>query len=87
MGDELVPVKSVPPEQAVFAAALEGGTPEARATYLRAACGADVALCRRVEVLLRAAERAGDFLEVPPSELHPDADSNSWAAEFIEKAD
>ncbi|NOS70601.1 MAG: serine/threonine protein kinase [Verrucomicrobia bacterium] len=62
-------MKPTSPEQAVFAEALQRATPEARAAYLDGACGADVALRRRVEALLHAAESAGDFLEQPPTGL------------------
>lgn len=83
MGD--VPALDMKPnstEQAVFAAALERHTPEARAAYLDEACGADLALRRRVEALLSAAHRAGDFLETPFAILHDDAD---LTAELTEK--
>jgi len=56
-------MKPASSEQAVFAEALQRPTPEARATYLDAACGTDTALRPRVEALLRAADQAGDFLE------------------------
>lgn len=62
-------MNSAASEQSVFAGALLHDTPEARASYLDAACGADAALRQRVEVLLRAAEKAGDFLEEPPTGL------------------
>ena len=62
-------MKPHPREQAVFVEALQCATPEARTAYLEGVCGTDTALRRRVEVLLRAAESAGDFLEQPPSGL------------------
>jgi len=62
-------MKSASPEQSVFAEALLRDTPDARAAYLDGACGADPAFRRRVEALLVAAERAGDFLEGPPDGL------------------
>jgi hypothetical protein len=49
----------------VFLAALERGSPEARAAYLNAACKDDADLRRRVERLLEAHPRAGGFLEGP----------------------
>src|SRR6185369_456748 len=58
MGDEPIRMKPASPEQALFAEALQCATPEARAAYLDGACGTDAALRRRVEVLLRAAEKA-----------------------------
>jgi hypothetical protein len=50
-------------EETIFAAALEKATPAERAAYLEGACGGDAELRRRVEVLLRAHERAGDLLD------------------------
>ena len=70
MGDDPNAMNPAPSEQAVFAEALLRDTPEARAAFLACACGTDTALFRRVENLLRAAERAGDFLEQPPEGLH-----------------
>jgi eukaryotic-like serine/threonine-protein kinase len=84
MGDEPNPMKPASPEQAVFAEALQRTTPEARAAYLDAACGTDTALRRRVEVLLRAAENAGDFLEDPPMGLSGDTDSTLPVSELSE---
>ena len=69
MGDESTAMTPAPSEQAVFAEALQRDTPDARASYLDAACGTDPALRQRVEALLRAAESAGDFLEQPPTGL------------------
>lgn len=57
-------------ERAVFVAALEMEPVAERSAYLRQACGGDAALLARVEVLLKAHEEIGDFLE-PPS-LAPD---------------
>jgi len=62
-------------EQAVFAEALDCGSSAARAAYLDATCGTDHVLRRRVEALLRAAESAGEFLEVPPEGLRGSTDS------------
>ncbi len=72
-------------EQTVFAEALLQATHEARASYLTAACGADQALRRRVENLLRAAEIAGDFLEFPVSGRGPDTESTSRAIDPSEQ--
>jgi hypothetical protein len=85
MGDESTFMKPASPEQAVLAEALQRATPEARAAYLAGACGADAALRRRVEALLRAAENAGDFLEEPPTGLSGYADSTLPANELSEK--
>src|SRR5260221_2468507 len=49
----------------VFLAALEKGTPEERAAYLRDACGDAPELIRRVERLLEAHPKAQAFLEHP----------------------
>src|SRR6185503_16306033 len=83
MGDEPNPMKPASPEQVLFAEALQRTTPEARAAYLDAACGTDTALRRRVEVSLRAAENAGDFLEEPPTGLSGDADATQLVTELI----
>lgn len=53
------------PAEAIFFTALEKGTPEERAAYLDAACGDESDLRRRVERLLEAHPKAGDFLEPP----------------------
>src|SRR6516165_69932 len=52
-------------EHELFAAALEIDAPEERAAYLDRACGGDDAMRARVEALLRAHERAGNFLAAP----------------------
>jgi serine/threonine-protein kinase len=49
----------------VFTAALECGTAGDRAAYLERACGGNPGLRARVEALLRAHARAGNFLEAP----------------------
>jgi WD40 repeat protein/serine/threonine protein kinase len=85
MGDEPIPMKPASPEQAMFAEALQRATPEARAAYLDAACGTDTALRHRVQALLRAADKAGDFLEQPPTGLSGDADATQFVGEFSEK--
>jgi eukaryotic-like serine/threonine-protein kinase len=53
----------------VFLAALEKGTPEERAAYLREACRDAPELCRRVERLLEAHPKAQSFLEHPAPPL------------------
>lgn len=82
MGDEPNAMKPASREQAVFAAALECATPKARAAYLAAACGADAGLRQRVEALLRAAERAGNFLEEPPTGLASGDPATLFASGF-----
>ena len=47
----------------LFNEARAKGTAEERDAYLSAACGGDAALRRQVEVLLRAHEQVGDFLQ------------------------
>lgn len=49
----------------VFLAALEKGTPKERAAYLDEACKDNPDLRRRVDRLLQAHPKAGDFLEPP----------------------
>jgi eukaryotic-like serine/threonine-protein kinase len=55
-------------EEAIFGAAL-AARPEERAAYLDGACGQDAQLRRRVEALLRALEKAGDFMVEPVASL------------------
>jgi serine/threonine protein kinase len=52
----------------IFTAALQITDPEERSAYLGQACGGDAELRRRVEVLLRTHESAGDFLARPAVE-------------------
>src|SRR5262245_59981021 len=54
-----------PDLESLFAGAVEQPSPEARARYLDAACGAALALRQRLEALLRAHDRSGVFLETP----------------------
>src|SRR5215471_16844358 len=53
-------------EKAIFNVARQMGSPDARAEYLRQACGTDVGLRERVQVLLHAYEEQASFLESPP---------------------
>src|SRR6516225_2717207 len=55
-------------QQDIFTAALQLTDPDGRAAYLAQACGGDAELRRRVEVLLRAHDSAGDFLARPAVE-------------------
>ncbi|MHC4890270.1 MAG: serine/threonine protein kinase, partial [Planctomycetota bacterium] len=50
-------------EEVIFYAALEIASDEERKAYIKEACGDDVQLLRRVEVLLKAHEAEGDFLK------------------------
>ena len=52
-------------EEAVFEAALQQ-PPDQRAAYIKSACGEDAQLRQSVQVLLRAHEKAGSFLDHPP---------------------
>src|SRR5262245_3757613 len=52
-------------EEAIFAGALNKGTPAERAAYLDEACAGDAALRQRVETLLASHEAAGNFLGKP----------------------
>ncbi len=56
-------------EESVFHAAMELPTPEARAAYLREACGGDDQLRQRVKALLQAVQFSNDFLEQPAAPL------------------
>ena len=47
---------------------------EERAAFLERACAGDENLRRKVEALLRAHERVGDFLETPPIGTETDGD-------------
>src|SRR4051794_29622582 len=53
-------------EKAIFNVARQIGSPDARAEYLRQACGTDSGLRERVQVLLHAYEEQASFLESPP---------------------
>src|SRR4051794_35116996 len=53
-------------EKAIFNVAREITSPDARAEYLRQACGTDSSLFERIQVLLRAYEGQASFLESPP---------------------
>ncbi|MBC8003470.1 MAG: serine/threonine protein kinase, partial [Opitutaceae bacterium] len=72
-------------EEALFAEALLRDSSSARACYLDAACGTDIALRQRVEDLIRASENAGDFLEEPPTGLSAHTDSTLAINELSEK--
>ena len=56
-------------ERDIFIAALEKEDVTQRAAYLDQACGDDVALCRRVNVLLRTHEQAASFLDSPAPDI------------------
>jgi WD40 repeat protein/serine/threonine protein kinase len=52
--------------RSIFGRALEIDSPAERAAYLHEACGADAELRREVESLLKAADKAGDFMQQAP---------------------
>ncbi len=52
--------------EAIYSAALKLDSDAERSAYLDEVCGNDHALRARVELLLKAHDEAGDFLEVPP---------------------
>jgi serine/threonine protein kinase/tetratricopeptide (TPR) repeat protein len=54
-------------EREIFVAALEIDNPADRHDYLATACGSDTALRGRVDRLLNALGRAGNFLQTPPA--------------------
>ena len=59
-------------EKAIFNLARQIGSPDARAEYLRRACGTDSGLRERVQVLLNAYEEQASFLESsPPAGVAP----------------
>jgi serine/threonine-protein kinase len=53
---------------------------EQRAVFLERACAGDEELRRKVEALLEAHERAGDFLETPPIV----GESGAWPNDITE---
>src|SRR5437773_6884576 len=66
----------------VFAEALQLSAGE-RSAYLERACGADEELRQRVERLLKAHDRAGDFLEQPPPEAVMESKLGASAGENV----
>jgi serine/threonine protein kinase len=66
-----------PDEAAIFNAARQIQTPEARRLYLQEACGEDRDLQRRVEALLRAHEEEDTFLNSPTQEFRAILDTSA----------
>ena len=64
-------------EAAIFNAARQIETPEARRQYVQEACGADLDLQRRVEDLLRAHEEQETFLNSPTREFRSLLDASA----------
>jgi hypothetical protein len=60
----------------IFAAALEITDGAQRSAYLDQACGNDLSLRKRIELLLRNQQEAGSFLENPPAVV-PDAENGA----------
>ena len=58
-----------PSQEEIFEGALRLSTPEERAAYLDQTCGGNEQLRQSVEVLLKAHEQAGPFLQQPPAAL------------------
>ena len=58
-------------ELAIFIEAIRAPTQE-RAAFLDIACHGDENLRRKVEALLKAHDRLGNFLEEPPAQDSPD---------------
>jgi hypothetical protein len=68
-------------EREIFLAALEIDDPTVRTTYLDQVCGANAALRRRVDALLRANQHASTFMNVPVVEqLAGDGDKVDFLA-------
>src|SRR5262245_37092907 len=59
------------PAETIFFAALAKADPAERTSYLDKACGADLVLRRRVDRLLAAHPKLGDFLEQAAVESKP----------------
>jgi serine/threonine protein kinase/tetratricopeptide (TPR) repeat protein len=59
-------------DKAIFSAARAIESPEARAEYLRHACGGDATWIERVQTLLRGYEEQASFLESPPVAIDVD---------------
>ena len=57
--------------ESIFSAAIDLATPEECGAYVQSACGGNEALRQRVEKLLQAHFRAGNFLEPPAPTLEP----------------
>jgi serine/threonine protein kinase/tetratricopeptide (TPR) repeat protein len=66
--------------KAIVLAAVEQPGPAERAAFLEQACGADAALRRQVEALLRQHAQAGGLLESPPVGLGQTVDSDHGEA-------
>src|SRR5262245_23063829 len=58
----------------IFLKALDLSSPEERAAFLAQACGADAALRRQIEVMLKAHVAADSFLEKPAAAMRPTLD-------------
>jgi WD40 repeat protein/serine/threonine protein kinase len=61
--------------KAIFMAALDKSDPAERAAYVAQACGNDHALWERVEILLKANDDPGSFLNSPLADPTPDVEA------------
>ncbi len=74
-------------DETVFAAALEKQSPAERSAFLDEACADDPALRQRVEALLQAHDKAGDYLEQPAVEqMAADGDPAQGATAALDTA-
>src|SRR5260370_42216970 len=64
----------------LFLACLERNSPGEREALLGETCGADKALRRQVEALLRQHEQAGSFLDKPPADEAGEGDTDAGAS-------
>src|SRR5690349_5983387 len=72
-------------EQTIFAEAATRLSPDERAQFLAEACGDDLELRARVELLLAAHDRAGGFLESPPPGVTRAPGDSALAAAGLER--
>jgi serine/threonine protein kinase/Flp pilus assembly protein TadD len=63
-------------EEAIFKAAIKLKTSAERAKYLKEVCGDNADLLKRLEILLKAHDESGDFLEVPPFDANVTLDDS-----------
>ena len=61
-------------EEAIYLEALQKASPEARSAFLDQACAGDPSLRKSIELLLKAHERGGGFLQAKPPGLSPTID-------------
>ncbi len=71
-------------EETIFSTALRQG-PAERESFLNAACAGQPALRQRIEALLKAQSKLGEFMEAPANSGPVDAPAIQWAASPEEK--